>query len=146
MVQGNGSGILKPVCRLVRGVWRPISSELLMPSLTTKVQFYFLVSGNCCLLSAVCCLLSLLLKCRQPPYSDLTNCFQYCLVATLMFFLLPGELTYVAIAGLFLAMKVNLQINIIKSNFDKKLQEAEARDKVSLMLSFFQLVHLYNKI
>jgi len=64
--KGNGSGILKPVCRLVRGVWRPISSELLMPSLTTK----------------------------------------YCLVATLMFFLLPGELTYVAIAGLFLAMKV----------------------------------------
>jgi len=64
--KGNGSGVLKPVCRLVRGVWRPLSTELIVPSLTTK----------------------------------------YCVVACLLLFFVPGDLTYVAVAGLFLSMKV----------------------------------------
>jgi len=64
--KGNGSGILKPLCRLVRGVWTPLSSELLIPSLTTK----------------------------------------YCIVACVLLTAFPGDLTYVAVAGLFLAMKV----------------------------------------
>merc|ERR1719244_1691155 len=64
--KGNGSGVLKPVCRLVRGVWRPLSNEFITPSITTK----------------------------------------YCLVACLVFYLAPGDLTYVAIAALFLSMKV----------------------------------------
>jgi len=64
--KGNGSGVLKPACRLVRGVWRPLSNEFITPSITTK----------------------------------------YCLVACLVFYLAPGDLTYVAIAALFLSMKV----------------------------------------
>ena len=31
---------------------------------------------------------------------------QYCLLAALLFYLLPGDVTYVAVAGLFLTMKV----------------------------------------
>lgn len=64
--KGNGSGLVKPLCRLIRGVWRPLSSEVLVPSLTTK----------------------------------------YCMVACLLLTFLPGDVTYVAVAGLFLAMKV----------------------------------------
>lgn len=32
---------------------------------------------------------------------------QYCLLAALLFYLLPGDVTYVAVAGLFLTMKVS---------------------------------------
>jgi len=64
--KGNGSGIIKPVCRLVRGVWTPTSLETLLPSVTTK----------------------------------------YCILATLLLTQLPGDLTYILVAGLFLAMKV----------------------------------------
>jgi hypothetical protein len=31
---------------------------------------------------------------------------QYCVVAALLFMLIPGDLTYVCVTGLFLAMKV----------------------------------------
>jgi len=64
--KGNGSGIIKPICRLVRGVWSPTSWETLVPSICTK----------------------------------------YCILATLLLTLLPGDFTYVAVAGLFLSMKV----------------------------------------
>jgi len=64
--KGNGSGLLKPVCRLVRGSWQPASTELLAPSLTTK----------------------------------------YCIVGCLLLHLIPGDMTYVALVGLFLVMKV----------------------------------------
>jgi len=64
--KGNGSGLIKPFCRLVRGVWTPSSWESLVPSVCTK----------------------------------------YCLVAALLLTLLPGDLTYMVVAGLFLAMKV----------------------------------------
>merc|ERR1711997_1019023 len=64
--KGNGSGIIKPFCRLVRGVWSPSGFETLIPSVTSK----------------------------------------YCLLAALLFYLLPGDVTYVAVAGLFLTMKV----------------------------------------
>jgi len=64
--KGNGSGILKPVCRLVRGVWTPSAWESLVPSVCTK----------------------------------------YCILAALLLTFLPGDLTYVIVAGLFLVMKV----------------------------------------
>jgi len=64
--KGNGSGIIKPFCRLVRGVWTPTSWETLVPSICTK----------------------------------------YCILATLLLTFLPGDFTYVAVAGLFLSMKV----------------------------------------
>merc|ERR1711890_181930 len=64
--KGNGSGIIKPFCRLVRGVWTPSSWETLLPSVCTK----------------------------------------YCILSTLLLTLLPGDLTYVLVCGLFLAMKV----------------------------------------
>jgi len=64
--KGNGSGIIKPFCRLVRGVWTPSGFESMLPSVTTK----------------------------------------YCLLAALLLHALPHDGTYVAVAGLFLAMKV----------------------------------------
>jgi len=64
--KGNGSGIMKPFCRLVRGVWTPSGFESLMPSVTTK----------------------------------------YCILAALLLHLVPGDATYIAVAGLFLSMKV----------------------------------------
>ena len=36
VLKGNGSGFLKPLTRLICGVWRPEQSELLTPSLTTR--------------------------------------------------------------------------------------------------------------
>jgi len=70
--KGNGSGILKPFCRLVRGVWTPTSWETLVPSVCTK----------------------------------------YCILATLLLTLLPGDFTYVGVAGLFLTMKVGPLFNV----------------------------------
>jgi len=64
--KGNGSGIIKPICRLLRGVWTPTDWESLKPSVCTK----------------------------------------YCIMAALLLTYLPGDLTYVIVAGLFLAMKV----------------------------------------
>jgi len=64
--KGNGSGIIKPFCRLVRGVWSPSGFETLIPSVTSK----------------------------------------YCLLAALLLYFLPGDVTYVAVSGLFLTMKV----------------------------------------
>jgi len=64
--KGNGSGLIKPLCRLLRGVWTPTSLETLLPSVTTK----------------------------------------YCLLSALLLIFLPGDLTYVIVAGLFLSMKV----------------------------------------
>jgi len=64
--KGNGSGIIKPFCRLVRGVWSPSGFETLIPSVTSK----------------------------------------YCLLAAILLTILPGDITYVATAGLFLTMKL----------------------------------------
>lgn len=36
-LKGNGSGMIKPISRLARGVWRPLSSETMFPSVTTKL-------------------------------------------------------------------------------------------------------------
>eukprot|EP00092_Neocalanus_flemingeri_P015172 GFUD01016389.1.p1 GENE.GFUD01016389.1~~GFUD01016389.1.p1 ORF type:complete len:266 (+),score=54.72 GFUD01016389.1:46-843(+) len=36
LIKGNGSGFMRPVTRLVCGVWRPASTELLAISVTTK--------------------------------------------------------------------------------------------------------------
>jgi len=63
---GNGSGIIKPLCRLARGVWTPSGLETMLPSVTTK----------------------------------------YCVLAALCLFFIPSDATYVAVAGLFLSMKV----------------------------------------
>lgn len=38
-VQANGSGIIKPFARLIRGKWTPEYSELMKPSVTTKYCF-----------------------------------------------------------------------------------------------------------
>jgi len=35
-IKGNGSGVIKPVTRLLGGVWKPASSEILEMSVTTK--------------------------------------------------------------------------------------------------------------
>merc|ERR1712226_147251 len=35
-IKGNGSGVIKPVTRLVCGVWKPSASEILEMSVTTK--------------------------------------------------------------------------------------------------------------
>merc|ERR1719244_221924 len=64
--KGNGSGIIKPLCRLARGVWTPSGLETMLPSVTTK----------------------------------------YCVLAALCLFFIPSDATYVAVAGLFLSMKV----------------------------------------
>lgn len=64
--KGNGSGIIKPFCRLVRGVWTPTSWESLVPSICTK----------------------------------------YCILSVILLTLIPGDLTYIIVAGLFLSMKV----------------------------------------
>lgn len=47
-LKGNGSGIIKPFARLVRGKWTPEAFETLKPSVTTKlcvilaaIYFYF---------------------------------------------------------------------------------------------------------
>jgi len=64
--KGNGSGVIKPFCRLVRGVWTPSGFETMMPSVTTK----------------------------------------YCVLAALLLYFLPGDITYIVVAGLFLSMKV----------------------------------------
>jgi len=36
VLKGNGSGFLRPLTRLICGVWRPEQTELLVPSLTTR--------------------------------------------------------------------------------------------------------------
>jgi len=36
LIKGNGSGFMKPVTRLIVGVWKPESSELLKMSVTSK--------------------------------------------------------------------------------------------------------------
>jgi len=49
ILKGNGSGLLKPLTGLICGVWRPEHSELLNPSLTTKLvalTAVFWVSGQ----------------------------------------------------------------------------------------------------
>lgn len=38
-IKGNGSGFMTPMTRLVRGVWKPASHELMKPSVTTKLCF-----------------------------------------------------------------------------------------------------------
>jgi len=38
-IKGNGSGVMTPVTRVVRGVWKPAANELMKPSLTTKLCF-----------------------------------------------------------------------------------------------------------
>jgi len=35
-IKGNGSGVIKPVTRLLGGVWKPASNEILEMSVTTK--------------------------------------------------------------------------------------------------------------
>jgi len=70
--KGNGSGIIKPFCRLVRGVWTPGASETMIPSVTTK----------------------------------------YCVLAVLLLHFVPGDVTYIAVAGLFLTMKVGPLFNV----------------------------------
>merc|ERR1712083_1080081 len=35
-IKGNGSGVIKPVTRLLGGVWKPASNEILEMSFTTK--------------------------------------------------------------------------------------------------------------
>ena len=41
-------------------------------------------------------------------------CTKYCILAALLLTFLPGDLTYVIVAGLFLVMKVIIAINAIK--------------------------------
>ena len=36
LLKGNGSGFMKPLTRLICGIWRPSSTELLAMSLTSK--------------------------------------------------------------------------------------------------------------
>jgi len=38
---------------------------------------------------------------------------KYCLLAALLFYLLPGDLTYVAVAGLFLTMKMSDAVVVV---------------------------------
>merc|ERR1712071_206310 len=35
-IKGNGSGVIKPITRLICGIWKPTSSEVLDMSVTTK--------------------------------------------------------------------------------------------------------------
>ena len=36
-IKGNGSGFMTPITRLIRGDWKPLETELLKPSTTTKL-------------------------------------------------------------------------------------------------------------
>ena len=36
VIKGNGSGFMRPVTRLICGIWQPYSTELLDMSVTTK--------------------------------------------------------------------------------------------------------------
>ena len=48
-------------------------------------------------------------------------CTKYCILAALLLTFLPGDLTYVIVAGLFLVMKVIIAINAIKVFLSKSI-------------------------
>ena len=86
--QGNGSGIIKPAARLVRGTWNPLGGEILRPSYTTKLELYL----------------------SRAMVNLLVH--RYCLLAATLLAAFPEDATYVVVAGLFLTMKVLLPLPI----------------------------------